>query len=205
MMRTWVLACLLCTGATAQVRYEDILKGAGENWLTYAGTYQGSRYSPLKQITVENAGYLAPKWVYHVPNARGLRTSPIVYKGVMYVTNSNAVYALDAASGRPIWQYLDPRAKKQGVNRGAAILGDRVYFTTSDNYLTALDRQTGGVIFSKEFADANMGITSTSAPLIARDRVIVGSAGGDSGMRGFVAALSAETGAEIWRTYTVPA
>ena len=79
-----------------------------------------------------------------MPNARGLRTSPIVYDGVMYVTNTNSIYALDARSGRLIWQYADTRAKGQGVNRGAAILGDRVYFTTTDNYLVALDRQTGG-------------------------------------------------------------
>ena len=187
------------------MRYEDILKGPGADWLTYAGSYQGWRYSPLKQITANNAASLTPKWVYHVPAAKGLRTSPIVYKGVMYVTNSNSVYALDAATGRLVWQYVDTGAKKQGVNRGAAILGDRVYFTTSDNYLTALDRQTGVVIFSRKFADADKGVSSTSAPLIAKDKVIVGSAGGDSGMRGFVAALSAETGEEIWRTYTVPA
>ena len=123
----------------------------------------------------------------------------------MYATNTNAVYALDARSGRQIWRYLDARAKGQGVNRGAAILRDRVYFTTNDNYLTALDRQTGAVIFSKNFADKEKGITSTSAPLIVKDKVIVGSAGGDSGMRGFVAALHAETGEELWRTFTVPA
>src|SRR5512134_895912 len=205
MMRVLLIACLLCIPVSAQVRYEDILKGPGENWTTYAGTYQGWRYSPLKQITVENAKSLAPKWVYHVPNARGLRSSPIVYKGVMYVTNSNSVYALDARSGRLVWQYLDTRAKGQGVNRGAAILGDRIYFTTNDNYLTALDWQTGVVIFSRKFADENKGTTSTSAPLVVGDKVIVGSAGGDSGVRGFVAALSAETGDELWRTYFVPA
>jgi alcohol dehydrogenase (cytochrome c) len=205
MTRTLLITSLLCVCASAQVRYEDIAKGPGENWLTYAGSYQGWRYSPLKKITVENAGSLTPNWVYHVPNAKGLRTSPLVYKGVMYVTNSNSVYAIDARSGRLIWQYLDTRAKGQGVNRGAAILGDRVYFTSNDNYLTALDRQTGVVIFSKNFADASKGISSTSAPLIVKDKVIVGSAGGDSGMRGFVAALSADTGDEIWRTYTVPA
>jgi len=203
-MRGWLLICALCACGTAQVRYEDIVKGPGEDWLTYAGSYQGWRYSPLGQITVENAKSLAPKWIYRVPNARGLRTSPIVHKGVMYATNSNAVYALDARSGRLIWQYVDTRAKGQGVNRGAAILGDRVYFTTNDNYLTALDRQTGAAIFSQKFADREKGISSTSAPLIAKDKVIVGSAGGDSGMRGFVAALSAETGEELWRTYTVP-
>jgi alcohol dehydrogenase (cytochrome c) len=203
--RRFLLTCLLCASAAAQVRYEDILKGPGKDWLTYAGSYQAWRYSPLEQITAKNAAMLAPKWVYHVPNARGLRTSPIVYRGVMYVTNSNSVYALDARDGRLIWQYLDTRPKDRKVNRGAAILGDRVYFTTSDNYLTAMDRQTGAVIFSRKFADAEKGTGSTSAPLIAKDKVIVGSAGGDSGMRGFVAALSAESGDEIWRTYTVPA
>lgn len=196
---------VVCASAVAQVTYDDILKGPGENWLTYAGTYQGSRYSPLKQITAQNAGSMTAQWVYHVPDAKGLRTSPIVYKGVMYATNSNSVYALDARTGRLIWSYLDSRAEKDGVNRGAAILGDLVYFTTTDNYLTALDRQTGALVFSRQFADASKGITSTSAPLIVKDKVIVGSAGGDSGMRGFVAALSPKTGEEIWRTFTVPA
>jgi alcohol dehydrogenase (cytochrome c) len=143
--------------------------------------------------------------VYHVPNATGLRSSPIVYKGVMYVTNSNALYAIDARSGRLIWQYEDTKAKKSGVNRGAAILGDSIYFTTSDNYLVALDRQTGSPLFSRRFADAATGTTSASAPLIVKDKILVGSAGGDSGMRGFIAALSPKTGDEIWRTFTIPA
>lgn len=202
-LATLFLAVLTC--AYAQVRYEDIVKGPGANWLTYAGTYQGSRYSPLNEITPGNAPNLVAKWVYHVPDAKGLRTSPIVYNGVMYVTNSNSVYALDARDGSEIWRYADTRAKKQGVNRGAAISGDLVYFTTTDNYLTALDRQTGTLIFSKKFADAEKGTTSTSAPLVVKDKVIVGSAGGDGGMRGFIVALSAKTGDEIWRTYTVPA
>ena len=205
MTRILLTTLLFCTCAGAQVRYEDILKGPTANWLTYAGTYGGSRYSPLQQITVQNAGNLVPKWVYHVPNAKGMRTSPLVYKGVMYVTNTNSVYAIDAREGRLIWEFVDTRAKKQGVNRGAAILGDLVYFTAADNYLTALDRQTGALIFSRRFADAEKGTTSTSAPLIVKDKVIVGSAGGDSGMRGFVAALSPSNGDEIWRTYTVPA
>lgn len=205
MNRTLMAFLIASACATAQVKYEDILKGPDANWTTYAGSYNGWRYSPLKQITPGNASSLVPKWVYHVPNARGLRSSPIVYKGVLYITNANSVYAVDARTGRQIWQYLDTKARGQGVNRGAAILGDRVYFTTADNFLTALDRQTGVVIFSKQFADREKGISSTSAPLIAKDKVIVGSAGGDSGMRGYLAALSAETGEELWRTYTVPA
>ena len=107
----------------AQVRHEDVAKGPGEDWLTYAGTYSGWRYSPLKQITADNVKNLVPKWVYHVPDARGLRSSPIVYQGVLYITNTNSVYAIDARSGRLVWQYADPRAEKGGVNRGSAIWG----------------------------------------------------------------------------------
>ncbi len=205
MTRSALAAFILCACASAQVRFEDISKGASENWLTYAGSYPGWRYSSLKQITPDNAKTMSPKWVYRVPEARGLRTTPLVYKGVMYVTNTNSVYALDARSGRLVWQYRDTRAKGGGVNRGSAILGDRIYFTSSDNYLTALDRQSGALIFSRQFADIEKGTTSTSAPLIVKDKVIVGSAGGDAGMRGFIAALSASNGDEIWRTYTVPA
>ncbi len=204
-MRVLVLALAICGIASPQVRYEYILKGPGKDWLTYAGSYNGWRHSPLEQITPANAGSLVPKWVYRVPNAARLQTSPLVYDGVMYVTNTNAVYALDARSGRLIWSYVDARAKESGPNRGPAILGDRVYFVTSDNYLTALDRQSGGVIFSKKYARVEEGITSTSAPFAFKDMVIVGCAGGDNGMRGFIAALSAETGEEVWRTYTVPA
>jgi len=121
MKRATILSMVLALGAMAQVRHEVVAKGAGEDWLTYAGTYSGWRYSPLDQITAESAKNLVPKWVYHVPGARGLRSSPIVYKGVLYITNTNSVYAIDARSGRLVWQYADPRAQKGGVNRGAAI------------------------------------------------------------------------------------
>jgi alcohol dehydrogenase (cytochrome c) len=204
-MKQLFLFVLLALNATAQVKYEDILKGAGDNWLTYAGNYQGWRYSPLKQITIQNTPNMVAKWTYHVPEANALRSSPIVYKGVMYVTDSNAVHAIDARNGRLIWQYSDGRAKRKGVNRGAAILGDSVYFTTTDNYLVALDRQTGSLLFNRQFADVEKGVTSTSAPLVVKDKILVGSAGGDTGVRGFIAALSPSTGDEIWRTYTVPA
>src|SRR4030095_12136140 len=112
-------AMVLGQSAAAQVKYEDILQGPGDNWLTYAGDYRGQRHSLLKHITAANAGSLVPKWVFHVPKASGLRTNPIVFNGVMYVTNSNSVYALDARTGRLVWRYVDGRAKKQEVNRGA--------------------------------------------------------------------------------------
>jgi alcohol dehydrogenase (cytochrome c) len=203
--RTPVLIALLCAAAGAQVRFEDILKGPGENWLTYSGSYSGWRYAPGRQVTPQNAGSLVPKWMYHVPDARSMQTTPIVYQGVMYVTNGNNVYALDARAGRLIWKYSDARAGRQGTNRGVGILGDRIYFTSADNYLTALDRRSGAVIFSKSFGSVAGGVTSTAPVFIAKDKIVIGTSGGDSGIRGSVAALSASTGEELWRTYTIPA
>src|SRR6058998_243488 len=198
-------AALLYQQAPAQVRHEDILQGPGVHWLTYAGDYRGQRHSSLKQITTANAASLVPKWVFRVPKANGLRTNPIVYQGLMYVTNSNSVYALDARTGRLVWRYIDGRAKKQEVNRGAAILGDRVFFVTSDVYLVALDRRNGAVIWQKQYGSVEDVLYASLAPLAVKDKIIVGVSGGDSGMRGFVAALSADTGEEVWRFYTVPA
>ena len=189
----------------AQVRYEDIRKSPGNDWLTYAGDYQGTRHSPLTQINRDNAGSLVPKWVYRVEGATKLETTPLVYEGVMYVTNSNEVHALDARTGRRIWQYRDDKAASQRVNRGAALLGDRVFFVTSDAHLVALHRKTGAVVWDKQYADPKKGYYASLAPLVVKDRVVVGVSGGDSGMRGFVTAYSASTGEELWRFYTIPA
>jgi alcohol dehydrogenase (cytochrome c) len=204
-MRVVLLLTAMLAPLSAQVLYEDILKGPGENWLTYAGDYKGTRHSSLKQITPSNAGSLVSKWVYHVPKANGLRTSPIVYDGVMYITNTNEVRALDARSGRLIWTYKDPKSKKDAVNRGAAILGDNVYFTTGDVHLVALDRRNGSLVWHKQYGSVDDGLFATSAPLAVKDKIIAGVAGGDSGMRGYIAAFSASTGEELWRFYTVPA
>lgn len=205
MQKTRLLAILALAGAcSAQVKFEDIVKGPGADWLTYAGDYQAKRHSSLDQINVKNAGSLVPKWVHHIPKANGLRTNPIVHAGVMYVTSTNEVRALDARSGRLIWVFKDGRAKKEAVNRGVGILGDRVFFATADNFLVALDRRTGAVLWQKQYARVEDGVFSSAAPLLVKDKVIVGSAGGDTGMRGFIAALSASTGEELWRTYTVP-
>ncbi|MFN0165625.1 MAG: pyrroloquinoline quinone-dependent dehydrogenase [Bryobacteraceae bacterium] len=203
-LETLLIAAGVCWAASAQVRYQDILKGPGSDWLTYAGSYSGQRHSPLNQITVANAGSLVPKWAFHIPKATGLRTSPIVYQGIMYVTDSNVVYALDARTGRQIWEYRDTRSKKSGVNRGAAILGDKVFFVTADVHLVALDRRTGAVMWQTKYGDIDKGIFSTMAPFIAKDKVLVGVAGGDTGMRGYLTAINANTGEEVWRTYTIP-
>ena len=202
---TRILILASTASCFAQVRYEDIVKSPSENWLTYAGDYKGLRHSPLTQITVENAGSLTAKWTYHVPKASGLRTGPIVYDGVMYVTASNEMRALDARTGRLIWQFKENRSKKDAVNRGAAILGDKVYFVTADVHLVALDRRTGAVLWEHKYGDIDQGMYASAAPVALRDKIIVGVAGGDTGMRGYVAALSPDDGHEIWRTYTIPA
>jgi PQQ-dependent dehydrogenase (methanol/ethanol family) len=191
--------------ASAGARYDLIRAGEGADWLTYAGDFAGRRHSPLTQITPANAASLVSAWVYHVDGATHLEATPLVYDGIMYVTNSNEVHALDARTGRPIWKYRDELAKRSDVNRGVAILGDSVFFATSDAHLVALNRKTGGGLWDREYADTSRGAFATLAPMAVKDRVIVGVSGGDTGVRGFVAAFSAATGAELWRFWTVPA
>jgi alcohol dehydrogenase (cytochrome c) len=200
-----LLLCAASFALNAQVKFEDILKGPADNWLTYAGDYQGKSHSSLKQITKENAGSLTPKWVYRIPKASGLRTRPLVYDGIMYVTNTNEIRALDATNGRLIWSWTDTRSKKEGVNRGAALLGDRVYFVTADVHCVALDRRNGALLWQKKYGNIEDGLYASAAPLAVKDRILVGVAGGDTGIRGYVSALSAATGEELWRTYTIPA
>ena len=205
-MKKLMLAMVVALGVNAQVKYEDIVKGPGKDWLTYAGDYQALGLSSLDQVTPENAANMTAKWSYTVPGASGLRTRPIVHDGVMYFTNSNEVYALDARSGRLIWKYTDLKAqKKDAANRGAAILGDKIYFSTVDVHLVALDRRTGGLIWRKQYGDIKKGEFASSAPLAINGLIIVGNGGGDLGMRGAVTALDAETGEQKWKTYTVPA
>lgn len=204
-MKVTILGLLLSAAATAQVTYEDIRQGPGENWLTYGGDYASHRHSRLAQINTSNVRNLVAKWTYHVAGANRLESTPLVYKGVMYVTNANQVDAVDARSGRRIWTYKDDAAQRQSVNRGVALLGNSVFFVTGDCHLVALDRRTGGVLWDRQYASIHDGYYATMAPLALRDRVIVGVGGGDGGMRGFVAAFSASTGEELWRFWTIPA
>ncbi len=186
-------------------RYDLIRQGAATNWLTYAGDYAGHRHSPLAQITSANVTSLVSAWVYHVDGATHLEATPLVYDGIMYITNGNEVHALDVRTGRAIWRYRDELAKRSDVNRGVAILGDSVFFVTSDAHLVALNRKTGGALWDREYADTSRGAFATMAPMAVKNLVIVGVAGGDTGVRGFLAAFSAATGEEVWRFWTVPA
>ena len=180
------------------------------DWPTYNGNIGGNRYSPLRQIDVNNVANLSPAWIFPVPDAGHLQVTPLVAAGVMYVTAPNECYALDAGLGRQLWHYSRPRTTglignaSGGVNRGAALSGDRVFLVTDNAHLIALDKITGSLLWDTEMADWHVNYNATSAPLAAGDLVISGTAGGDEGARGFVAAFDQLTGKQVWRFWTVP-
>jgi alcohol dehydrogenase (cytochrome c) len=195
----------------AGIRFEDIAHPQPGSWLTYNGNLGGNRFSPLAQINRENVEHLAPRWMFTLPGAtRNLETTPLVAGNVMYVTAANECYALDARSGREIWHYRSPRTSGVagdaggGINRGAALLGDRVFLVTDHAHLVALDRLTGKLLWESIMADHRQNYGSTSAPLVVGDLVVAGVSGGDEGVRGFLTAYRADTGAAVWRFWTVP-
>jgi Glucose dehydrogenase len=153
-MRITKLVGLACCGLSlgAQVTDRQLREANAANWLHYNGSYDSRRHSPLNQINVSTVDALVPKWVFHVPGATHLETVPIVVDGVMYVTQPNEVYALDARSGRQIWEYHRIPARQKGPNRGVAVWGDKVYFTTPDAYLIALHAASGNVIWETKLA-----------------------------------------------------
>ena len=181
------------------------------DWPTYHGQLSGNRHSPLRQIHAGNVTRLAPKWIFSIPNSRRLEVTPVVVDGAMYVTAANQAYALDAQSGRPIWHYQRPLTKglvgdaAGAINRGVAVLGDRVFMVTDHAHLIALHRLTGRLLWDVEMADYREHYGATSAPLVVKDLVISGHSGGDEGVRGFLAAFRASTGERVWRFWTIPA
>ncbi len=180
------------------------------DWPTYNGQPGGNRYTTLDQINKSNLPRLAPRWIFTLLNTARLEGTPIVVEGVMYVTSANECYALDAGSGRQIWHYQRRRTKglvgnaAGGINRGAAVSGGRLFMVTDNAHLIALDRFTGRLLWETEMADWHQNYNATSAPLTAGNLVISGTAGGDEGARGFVAAFDQSTGREVWRFWTVP-
>ena len=204
----------LCVASLfGQVTPERLLKADLEpgNWLTYSGGYQSHRFSPLEEINRDNVRKLKLRWVHQMRTLEKVETTPLVVDGVMYVTRPpNDVFALDAETGRPFWSYVRSLPKKINVccgqvNRGLAMLGNRLYMGTVDAHLVALDAKTGAVIWDVEVADRTKGYSVTVAPLAVRDKIIVGIAGGEYGIRGFVDAYAAATGRRVWRFHTVPA
>ena len=208
----------------AQVRADDnrihLLRSAGSgrfrevtsetNWNTYNGDIGGNRYTALKQIDRTNVKRVAPKWIFRIPNAGRLQGTPVVADGVMYVTQANECYALDAGNGREIWRFQRARSSglagdaATGINRGVALSAGRVFMVTDNAHLIALDRANGRLVWDVEMADWQLNHGATSAPLAAGSLVISGTGGGDNGAQGFVAAFDQATGKEVWRLLTLP-
>ena len=197
------------------VTNQDLLDGLKDptRWLTFGGSYSNQRHSPLTQITPQNVEGLRPQWMFQtgvVAPGRGFETTPLVVDGVMYITgNNNTAWALDGRTGRPIWSYRRKlpdllRVCCGMVNRGFAILGDHLFMGTLDAHLVALDRKTGAVIWDSVVEEPKNGYAITLAPLVIRDKVIVGVAGGDYATRGFIDGYDVESGQRAWRFYTVP-
>ena len=180
------------------------------NWTSYNGDYTGRRFSSLQEINVANVAQLRAAWVFHPGNSQTLEATPVVIRGMMYVTSANDVFALDARTGRVVWHHqrpvssglLDDAAAHK--NRGVAVWKNFVYAETDDAHLLCLDARSGSVLWDIQYADKAKHYGATSAPLVVKDEIIVGTSGGDSGVRGFVAAYDASTGKLKWRLWTIP-
>src|SRR5688500_9363427 len=207
-----VLFLLAAATLQAQVTYDRILNADKEpqNWLSYSGTPKNQRFSPLTQITTANVKNLQQAWIWQARSLEKFQATPIVLDGVLYTVEApNNVVALDAVTGRPFWTFNytpapEARACCGRVNRGVAILGDTLYLGTLDANLIALDRKTGQQLWKVTVASAKAGYSITHNPTIVKDKVIVGTGGGDGPIRGYIAAYDAKTGAEGWRFYTIP-
>jgi alcohol dehydrogenase (cytochrome c) len=194
------------------VTFERIVNSNQEpqNWLTYHGSYMSTRHSPLNQITAINVRNLEQKWLYQGAVMGAWQATPLVVDGIMYLTQRpNDVVALDARTGRVFWIYQykpDPNQKAccGANNRGLAILGDTLFMGTLDAHLVAIDARNGRPLWKTRIAEMKAAYSLTLAPLVVKDKVIVGTGGGDRGIRGFIAAYDAKTGNEMWRFYTIP-
>jgi alcohol dehydrogenase (cytochrome c) len=198
--------------ARGQVTDEQIVHAdrQPQDWLTYSGDYSGRRYSELKQINTTNVAGLTPAWIFQTSVAGKIETTPLVIDGILYFTGpDDHGYAVDARTGRTIWHYSRPLPAKLPVccgrvNRGFAARGGKLFIATLDAHVVALDDKTGNVMWDVEAADYKLGYSFTVAPLVVKDKVIVGVAGGEYGIRGFIDAYDAETGKRAWRFYTIP-
>ena len=195
------------------VPFERILRANQEpqNWLTFSGNLNSQRHSPLTQISPANASDLTLKWVFQSRSLDKHEVTPLVVDGVMYTIQSpNDVIALNAATGKTIWQYSHKPAEGTrnpccgNLTRGLAILGDKLFLAALDARMIALDAKTGKELWNTQVADHTQQYAMTVAPIVVKDKVISGVAGGEHGVRGFLAAYDVNTGKEVWRFNTVP-
>ena len=198
--------------AAPNVSADRLLKSASEpqNWLMYSGTYSSQRHSPLTQITTANAKDLTLKWVFQSRSLEKSEVTPLVVNGVMYTTQSiNDVIALNAVTGKTLWTYnYTPNAAAKNccgkLTRGLAISGNKIFLASFDAHMIAIDATTGKELWKTPGGDPKKGEAFTHAPLVVKDKVIAGTAGGEFGVRGFIAAWDVNTGKEVWRFNTVP-
>jgi len=197
--------------AVVSASADDLLaKPVGANWTSYNGDYSGQRYSSLREIKPENVAQLRAAWIFHPGNSERLEVTPVVINGIMYVTSANDTFALDARTGRVVWHHqrpvssglLDDAAAHH--SRGVGVWRRFVYMETDDAHLLCLDARSGNLLWDVMYADKTKHYGATSAPLVVKDEVIVGTSGGDSGVRGFLAAYDALTGKLRWRFWTIP-
>lgn len=202
------------------VTYDRILNARSEpqNWLTYYGAYDGQRYSPLDQINTATVRRLTPAWVFQSgsaglhagPSTYSFEAAPIVVDGVMYVSGWDGwVWSIDARTGQELWRYkhevpYDTSLCCGNVNRGVAVAQGKVFVVTLNAHVIALDATNGRCVWDATYGDVRAGESATVAPLVVKDKVVVGSSGGEFGVRGHLDAFELETGRHAWRTYTVP-
>ena len=210
---TIFVLCLAAVGISGQVSTDRLLNAGAEphNWLTYSGGYPGQRYSTLRQIDPGNVKNLEMKWMLQNQVFGPWESSPLVVDGIMYLTQRpNDVMAVDAKTGRIFWVYKYPVAADFRVccganNRGLAILGDTLFMGTLDAHLVAVDARNGRLLWKVKVAEHTHGYSVSLAPLVVKDKVVIGVGGGEYGIRGFIAAYDAVTGKEAWRFNTIPA
>ncbi|MBS1877673.1 MAG: PQQ-dependent dehydrogenase, methanol/ethanol family [Acidobacteria bacterium] len=211
-MKRAALTLLCLAAASAQVPYERIVNAAREpqNWLTYWGDYSAIRHRTLDQINTSNIRDMRLEWVFQTGQTGAFETVPLVVDGVMYLTAPEGyAFAVDARGGRQLWSYKYPIPAGEKlccgtINRGLAILGDRLYQVTPNAHLIALDSRTGALIWDSEIAPSSQYYGGTLAPLAVKDKIVVGVAGGEWGIRGLIDAFDAATGKRAWRFWAIP-
>ncbi|MGH8244872.1 MAG: pyrroloquinoline quinone-dependent dehydrogenase, partial [Gammaproteobacteria bacterium] len=210
-----------CSGEAAQATVwgdlreatQDLLDragGDGNNWLHTHGSYEQTRYFPAAEINTNNVHRLRPAFVFQTEVLESNETAPIVIDGVMYLTTSfNHVYAIDAETGEEFWHYKHKLGPVTTYccgpnNRGVAISGNTLYMGTLDAKLVAIDAGTGAMKWEQQIADPELGYSETMAPTVVEDKVLIGTNGGEYGIRGFVKAFNKDSGDQMWTFYTIP-